>query len=443
MIRDVAAYCESCSLCAMSKSSTQKPMGLLRTLEVPRRPWQSIGIDFVGPLPESSNRHGTFDMICVVIDHLTSMVHLMPTKQMYRAADMAEVIFEGVYKLHGLPEIIVSDRDSLFTSIFWQKLHTLINTELRLSSAYHPQTDGATERANRTMTQMLRQCVELHQKDWVSRLPGIEFAMNTARSDTTGFSPFFLNYGRVPRPMIWNAKSEYPGVRKFAERVKESIMVAHDAIIAKRVKQTIQANRKRRPAELTVGDLVYLSTKNLKLPKGRARKLTPKYIGPFPITKVLEPGASFQLKLSEELKIRGINPTFHASLLRVHIPNDDRRFPGRQLHQLPGFGAVPNEWAVDRILSHSGQGRDALFEVKWKSGDVTWLQYAEVKHLEPLKSYLEAMGISKVAQLKAGAGNHPEFDEDVRSDAVTVKFSGTGQMTPNGHNEKRDRRKAS
>jgi hypothetical protein len=190
MVRDVAPFCETCSVCAMSKPSTQKPMGLLRTLEVPRRPWQSIGIDFVGPLPGSSNRHGIFDMICVVIDHLTSMVHLTPTKQTYRAKDMAEVIFEVVYKLHGLPEIIVSDRDSLFTSIFWQKLHTLIKTELRLSSAYHPQTDGATERANRTMTQMLRQCVELHQKDWVARLPGIEFAMNSARSDTTGFSPF-------------------------------------------------------------------------------------------------------------------------------------------------------------------------------------------------------------------------------------------------------------
>jgi hypothetical protein len=152
MIRDVATFCESCPICAMSKPSTQKPAGLLRTLEVPRRPWQSIGIDFVGPLPASSNRHGSFDMICVIIDHLTSMVHLVPTKQTYKAKDIAELIFDVVYKAYGLPEVIVSDRDSLFMSTFWQTLHKLINTELRLSSAYHPQTDGATERANRTMT---------------------------------------------------------------------------------------------------------------------------------------------------------------------------------------------------------------------------------------------------------------------------------------------------
>ena len=190
MVGDVAAYCKSCGVCATGKSATTQPMGLLRTLPVPSRPWQSIGIDFIGPLPESTTLSGAYDMICVVIDHLTLMVHLIPTRQTYGAIQIAEVVFEHVYKLHGLSEKIISDRDMLFTSTFWTHLHKLMNTELRLSSAYHPQTDGATERANRTMTQMLRQCVRPDQKDWASRLPAIELAMNTARSDTTGFSPF-------------------------------------------------------------------------------------------------------------------------------------------------------------------------------------------------------------------------------------------------------------
>jgi transposase InsO family protein len=112
---------------------------------------------------------------------------------------------------------IISDRNSLFTSTFWKELHSLLGTELRLSSAYHPQTDGATERANRTMTQMLRQCVSPDQKDWVQRLPAIELAMNTAQLDTTGFSPFFLNYGQMPRTLVWDVQTEYPGVRKFAQ----------------------------------------------------------------------------------------------------------------------------------------------------------------------------------------------------------------------------------
>jgi hypothetical protein len=99
-------------------------------------------------------------MICVVIDHLTSMVHLMPTKKTFKAKDVAEMVFEGVYKLHGLPERIVSDRDSYFTRTFWDELHKLIGVDLRLSTAFHPQTDGATERANRPMTTMLRQAIK-------------------------------------------------------------------------------------------------------------------------------------------------------------------------------------------------------------------------------------------------------------------------------------------
>lgn len=437
MIKDITDFCRSCGLCAMSKSSTQQPMGLLRTLEIPKRPWQAIGIDFVGPLPASKNRNGEFDQICVIIDHLTSMVHLVPTKITYKAKQIAEIIFENVYKLHGLPERIISDRDSLFTSVFWQELHKLLGTEIRLSSSYHPQTDGATERANRTMTQMLRQCVALDQKDWVSRLPAIEYAMNCARSDTTGFSPFYLNYGQMPRPLIWDSNTEYPGVSTFAQRMKETILAAHDEVIEARVKQTRQANRHRRAANFAEGDLVYLSTKNLKLPKHRARKLSPKYIGPFRIVKVVEPGASYKLELSDELKKRGINETFHASLLRIHVPNDDRRFPGRQLYQIPGFGEHPKEWAVDRVLSHSGQGTEANFEVQWMTGDVTWLSYAEAKHLEPLTAYCEAMGIQHPKDLPNRMSDLPKETIGV----AYVELTETSETQPNKYLNKHFRYK--
>lgn len=114
-----------------------------------------MGIDFVGPLPLSKNLNGTFNMILVVICHLTSQVHLVPIQQTYCAKDIAEVVFNRIYKHHGMPKHIVSDRDTLFTSTFWQKLNALTGTELRISTSYHPQSDGATERANRTMMQML------------------------------------------------------------------------------------------------------------------------------------------------------------------------------------------------------------------------------------------------------------------------------------------------
>ena len=105
----------------ISKSSTEKPCSLLKMMPILSHPWQYIGIDFVGPLPESSNRNGLYDMICVIIDILTAMVHLVPTRQNYKAVDIAKVIFNCVYKLYGLPERIISDQDSLFTSHFWKQ----------------------------------------------------------------------------------------------------------------------------------------------------------------------------------------------------------------------------------------------------------------------------------------------------------------------------------
>ena len=188
---------------------------------------------------------------------------------------------------------------------------------------------------------MLRQCVSLKQKDWVTKLPAIEFAMNSARSSTMGFTPFYLNYGRNPSPMSWKGKEVYPGVLQFAEKMKNAIMSAHDVIIASQIQQTIQANKKRSPATYKEGDLVYLLMKNISMPKGRAWKLAPKYLGPFPISKVIKEGVTYQLELSEELTKRGVNCTFHASLLRPHVPNNDRQFPGRMPAQIPGFSKKP------------------------------------------------------------------------------------------------------
>ena len=369
MVGDIVDYCWSCQTWAVSKLQFGKPHGKLKTMPVPMYPWQYIGVDFVGPLPESSNRNGGYDMICVIIDQLTSMIHLVPTKQTYRATDIAELMFKNVYKLHRLPEWIISDRDSLFTSKFWRKLHKLLGTELRMSSAFHPQTDGAMERANCTITQMIRQCVKPDQKDWVTKLPAIEFAMNSAWVNTTGFSPFQLNYGRNLSPMIWKGQDEFPGVRKFAEQMKLAVMNAHDEIIAAQVVNTVQANRKRVTAHHQLGDLVYLSTKNISLPKGCACKLALKYLGPFKITRVLKEGATYQLGLSDELLKRGINPLFHMSLLKPHVPSNNRRFPGRLPLQLPGFGEKPDEWIIELIVSHHGKGIRSEFQIQWKAGD--------------------------------------------------------------------------
>ena len=132
----------------------------------------------------------------------------------------------------------------LFTSTFWNHLHKLIGTKLKLLSAYHLQTNGSTERANRTLTQMLRQCIDPNQKDWVAKLLAIQFAINSARSESTGYAPSFLNNGHMPRAMIWNTASsnEYSNVHIFAQKKKLALMSVHDSIITAQVKQTRDAN---------------------------------------------------------------------------------------------------------------------------------------------------------------------------------------------------------
>ena len=333
-------------------------------------------------------------------------------------------MFESVYKHHGLPKNIISDRDVLFTSTFWEHLHTLMGVKLRMSSAYHPQTDGATERANRTVTQMLRQCINPNQKDWVSKLPAIQFAINTARSESTGYSPFFLNTSRMPRAMIWNAAppSEFSNVRLFAQRRKLALISAHDSIIAARTKQTRDANRKRRLVPFKKDDFVYLSTQHITFAKGLARKLIPKYIGPYKITQDFN-NQSFRLDLPVHLKKRGIHDVFHSSLLKIHHPNDDRLFPGRMDSQIGGGLDSGDEWAVETIRSHAGSGEDAIFEVVWKSGDVTWMPYYQIKHVPALDTYLDLLGINDAMNLPAGNGKPPQDDPQVFAGSLALTLS--------------------
>jgi hypothetical protein len=162
MVKDITTFCESCGMCQTTKSSTQKPEGLLHSLPIPSRPWESIGMDFIGPFPKS---HG-MDYLLLVICRLTSMVHLIPTKTTAKATDIAWLFVKEIVRLHGLPESIVSDRDRKFVSKFWKETHRMMGVKLLMSTAFHPQTDGASERAVRNVSQVLRTAVADNQKDW-------------------------------------------------------------------------------------------------------------------------------------------------------------------------------------------------------------------------------------------------------------------------------------
>jgi len=148
---DIELFCSSCTSCQDTKDSNQKPSGLLCSLPIPNQPWQSIGMDFMGPLPMSKS----YDYLLVVIDRLTSQVHLVPTTTRVTAKEVVWLFLTEVVRLHGVPDSIVSDRDTKFTSSFWKELHRLIGTKLLMSTAFHPQTDGATEQANHSIGQVL------------------------------------------------------------------------------------------------------------------------------------------------------------------------------------------------------------------------------------------------------------------------------------------------
>ena len=173
MSHDIELYSKTCGTCATSKDANSKPTGLLHSLPIPNRPWQSIGLDFMGPLPKAND----YDYLLVVIDQLTSQVHLVPTTTTVTTRGIMWLILKEVVRLHGIPESIVSDRDTKFRSIFWKKLHRLMGSKLLMSTAFHQQTDGATEQANRSIAQILRTIVSNDQKDWSDKCLMVEFAI--------------------------------------------------------------------------------------------------------------------------------------------------------------------------------------------------------------------------------------------------------------------------
>ncbi len=398
MSKDIEEWCKSCITCQTTKTSNQKPVGKLHSLPIPIKPWDSIAMDFVGPFPESKG----FDYLWVIICRMTSMVHLIPVHTTMKASELSWIYRREIVRLHGLPSSIVSDRDSKFTSKWWQELHNLLGAKLLMSTSFHPQTDGQTERANRSVAQIFRAVVASSQKDWVDKVDMTEFAINVSVSETTKYAPFELNGGYLPS-MIRDLRSQAPrGVTEFAREALQHLASAHDAIIAARVFQTTQANKRRAEEPIIkLGDLVFLSTKNLNLSKNRARKLMPKYIGPYKVIMARPETSNYTLDLPPALQRRRIHPTFHASLLRPFYASSDALFPNRATPEPFDFGAsADQEWYVDDIVGHRRTQSGSLeYEVRWSQGDTTWEPQSECKDLAALDRYLELHKVKYQSQL--------------------------------------------
>lgn len=364
MYRDVDRWTRNCHVCRRITPSREAKQGVLRPLPVPQRPWQHIAMDFVIGLPESQNHNA----ILVVIDRLTKMRHFLPCRTTTGAEDVAHLYIDHVWKLHGLPVSVVSDRGSQFVNSFWQHLTARLKIDANLSTAYHPETDGQTERANAVLEQYLRAYVSYLQDDWAAWLPLAEFTANAHRSESTGMSPFFANYGFHPRmgfePVEPPTKIPAQDAEALVEKMKAIFSYNSAAMSAAQARQEEFANRSRQPARnFQVGQLVWLNAKNIRTLRPM-KKLDWKNLGPFRIMEVVSPHA-YRLELPRAINI---HPVFHVSLLR---PVATDSLPGqRQAPPPPVEVDGAEEFLVEDILDsrweRRGRGPPRLkYTVKW------------------------------------------------------------------------------
>ena len=315
LILDVRDYVLGCPVCQQEKSVNKLPAGLLEPLTLPEQKWADVSMDFIMGLPRTDSGN---DGILTVVDRATKMVHLVPVKQTITAAETAQIYWQNVGKIHGLPRSIVSDRDPRFVSRFWQGLWELLGTKLRMSSAYHPQTDGQSEAMNRVVEMILR-CL-LHEErtyeDWERLLSMVEFVINSSPAQSTGYTPFFLNFGYHPCTPVDilrdSEESTVETVKQFSLRMQRAFSRAQFHLNRAQERQKLQADRRRREQQFHVGDQVLLSTNNLHMKQVPAAKLKAKFVGPFFVHRCIGPVA-YELELPENWKI---HPVFHTSLLR-------------------------------------------------------------------------------------------------------------------------------
>jgi len=256
-------------------------------LTIPEKPWTHISADFITKLPLAQG----YDSILVVVDRLTKIVHFIPTTEKTSAEGLARLFRDNVWKLHSLPESIILDRGPQFVAGLMQELNEMLGIKSKLSTAFHPQTDGQTERINQELEQYLRMFIDHRQEQWPEWSGTAEFAYNNKAYSSTRTSPFKANYRQDPRMGFeGRKKGKYVGAEKFVEKMKE-IQEETKAVLRKAQEDIKKyADKKRLDAdEYKVGDLVMLSTKDLKyqMVRRRTKKLTERFVGPYRVKEII------------------------------------------------------------------------------------------------------------------------------------------------------------
>ncbi|KAM0052023.1 putative nucleotidyltransferase, Ribonuclease H [Helianthus debilis subsp. tardiflorus] len=385
MKKDVALYVSKCLTCLKVKAEHQRPSGLLVQPKIPVWKWENIAMDFITKLPRTSKGH---DAIWVVVDRLTKSAHFLPIREDFSAEKLAKIYVDEIVSRHGVPLDIISDRDARFSSHFWKTMQSALGTQLNLSTAYHPQTDGQSERTIQTLEDMLRACVIDFGGNWDSHLPLIEFSYNNSYHASIKMAPFEALYGRKCRsPVCWDetGEAQLTGPEIILEATGK-IKKIRDNLVTARSRQKSYADLKRKPVEFQVGDRVLLKVSPWKgvVRFGKKGKLAPRYVGPFKIVERIGKVA-YRLELPPELG--NVHPTFHVSNLRkcladadLHVPLDEI-----QIDETMHFVEKPVE-IVDRTYKQLKGKRIHLVKVRWESKrgpGFTWEHKDQMKEKYP------------------------------------------------------------
>ncbi|RZB76106.1 Transposon Ty3-G Gag-Pol polyprotein [Glycine soja] len=305
----------------------------------------------------------------------------------YRMEKLAELYIKEVIRLHGIPSSIVSDRDPRFTSRFWTSLHEALGTKLKLSSAYHPQTDGQTERTIQTLEDLLRACIIEQQGSWMDCLPLIEFTYNNSYQASIGMAPFEALYGRKCKtPICWYDDGEAVLLGpEMLQQINEQVKLIREKIKASQDRQKSYYDRRRKPLDFQEGEHVFLKVSPVT-GVGRAlkaRKLTPKYLGPYQILKKIGPVA-YQIALPPSLS--NLHPVFHVSQLRRYNPDPSHILAVDEVQVKDNltYKAQPQKITDRRMKSLRGK-EIALVKVQWGTdeGDSTWELEDRMRELYP------------------------------------------------------------